>query len=121
MIGVFGLTVLAKPTAASGSIVEYKRGHAPERLTKALEEGDAEVDEEQAVESEDAATRSSSETANEEEIVGNASVFTFSDVNYTVKVKGGTRDLLQNVQGWVRPGKLTALVGGTWIISCSHV
>ena len=107
------MTVLAKPTAASGSIVEYKRGHAPERLTKAMEEGDAEVDEEQAVENEGDATRASSETANdEEEIVGNASVFTFSDVNYTVKVKGGTRDLLQNVQGWVRPGKLTALVGG---------
>jgi ATP-binding cassette subfamily G (WHITE) protein 2 (SNQ2) len=77
-----------------------------------MEDGDAELDEENAVQSEEGATRASSETAADEEIVGNSSVFTFSDVNYTVKVKGGTRDLLQGVQGWVRPGKLTALVGG---------
>jgi ATP-binding cassette subfamily G (WHITE) protein 2 (PDR) len=38
-------------------------------------------------------------------------VFHWSDVDYEIKVKGGTRMLLNKIDGWVKPGTLTALMG----------
>ncbi len=35
--------------------------------------------------------------------------FTWRDVNYTVPVKGGERLLLDKVEGWIKPGQMTAL------------
>ncbi|KAJ6436823.1 ATP-binding cassette, subfamily G (WHITE), member 2, PDR [Purpureocillium lavendulum] len=40
-------------------------------------------------------------------------VFQWSDVNYDIKVKKNTRRLLDQVDGWVKPGTLTALMGVT--------
>ncbi|GAA6042699.1 hypothetical protein JCM8097_003753 [Rhodosporidiobolus ruineniae] len=39
------------------------------------------------------------------------STFTFEGLNYDIPVKGGTRRLLNDVDGWVKPGTLTALMG----------
>lgn len=36
--------------------------------------------------------------------------FSWQDVCYDITVKDGTRRLLQNVDGWVRPGQITALM-----------
>ena len=36
-------------------------------------------------------------------------VFHWEAVHYDIKVKGGTRTLLEDCDGWVQPGKLTAL------------
>lgn len=38
-------------------------------------------------------------------------VFSWKAVNYDIPVKEGTRRLLDNVTGWVKPGSLTALMG----------
>eukprot|EP00026_Physarum_polycephalum_P000540 Phypoly_transcript_00541.p1 GENE.Phypoly_transcript_00541~~Phypoly_transcript_00541.p1 ORF type:complete len:1444 (+),score=259.70 Phypoly_transcript_00541:181-4512(+) len=43
----------------------------------------------------------------------NDTTFTWKDVNYTVPVKGGTRLLLDNVEGWIKPGQMTALMGSS--------
>ncbi|KAI9925375.1 hypothetical protein ASPWEDRAFT_46883 [Aspergillus wentii DTO 134E9] len=43
----------------------------------------------------------------------NTSVFTWKNLTYTVKTPSGPRVLLDNVQGWVRPGTLTALMGSS--------
>ncbi|ETI29379.1 hypothetical protein G647_01832 [Cladophialophora carrionii CBS 160.54] len=40
-------------------------------------------------------------------------VFQWSDVNYDIKVKKTTRRLLHQIDGWVKPGRLTALMGVT--------
>jgi hypothetical protein len=37
-------------------------------------------------------------------------VFQWSDVNYDIKVKKKTRRLLHQVDGWIKPGRLTALM-----------
>ena len=37
--------------------------------------------------------------------------FHWSDLTYDIKVKGGTRRLLNMIDGWVKPGTLTALMG----------
>ncbi|KAJ2285142.1 ATP-binding cassette transporter snq2, partial [Coemansia sp. RSA 2706] len=39
--------------------------------------------------------------------------FTWRDFNYTVPVKGGHRQLLNDVAGFVRPGQMTALMGAS--------
>jgi ABC-type multidrug transport system ATPase subunit len=38
-------------------------------------------------------------------------IFQWKDVCYDIKVKGGERRLLDHVDGWVKPGTLTALMG----------
>ena len=38
-------------------------------------------------------------------------VFTWRDLTYEVPVKGGSKRLLDNVSGWVKPGSLTAIMG----------
>ena len=43
----------------------------------------------------------------------NAATFLWSDLSYDIKMKGETRRLLDNVDGWVKPGTLTALMGAS--------
>ncbi|KAL8972908.1 MAG: hypothetical protein Q9197_002572 [Variospora fuerteventurae] len=40
-------------------------------------------------------------------------VFHWEAVHYDIKVKGGTRTLLEDCDGWVQPGTLTALMGAS--------
>ena len=56
---------------------------------------------------------SDSENAVEEKLIQNTSVFTWKNLSYTVKTPSGDRLLLDNVQGWVRPGMLGALMGSS--------
>ncbi|KAF5572372.1 ATPase, partial [Fusarium pseudocircinatum] len=46
-------------------------------------------------------------------LVRNTSVFTWKNLSYTVKTPQGDRVLLDNVQGWVKPGMLGALMGSS--------
>ncbi|KAF2479232.1 ABC transporter [Neohortaea acidophila] len=47
------------------------------------------------------------------QLIRNTSVFTWKNLYYTVKTPSGDRVLLDNVQGWVRPGMLGALMGSS--------
>ena len=81
------------------------------------------TDEEKAVSAEPVSSRSSdtvqahesgdgkNEVANE--IARSKSVFTWENVEYEVPYQGGTRKLLNNVNGYVKPGQLIALVGAS--------
>ncbi|KAK4947826.1 Multidrug resistance protein [Elasticomyces elasticus] len=42
---------------------------------------------------------------------GSTSVFHWSNVCYDIKIKGKTRRILDHIDGWVKPGTLTALMG----------
>lgn len=44
-------------------------------------------------------------------IQGSTSIFHWSNVCYDIKIKGNPRRILDNVDGWVKPGTLTALMG----------
>ncbi|RMZ87573.1 hypothetical protein DV736_g5212, partial [Chaetothyriales sp. CBS 134916] len=46
-------------------------------------------------------------------LVRNTSVFTWKNLSYTVTTPSGDRVLLDNVQGWVKPGMLGALMGSS--------
>lgn len=57
----------------------------------------------------------SKETEDEalEQITKSDSIFTWRDVNYTVPYLGGERQLLHNVNGYAKPGKMIALMGAS--------
>ncbi|WYZ41108.1 hypothetical protein EsH8_V_000003 [Colletotrichum jinshuiense] len=47
------------------------------------------------------------------DLIRNESIFTWRDLTYTVKTSDGTRVLLDNVNGYVKPGMLGALMGSS--------
>ncbi|KAJ9144065.1 ABC-2 type transporter [Pleurostoma richardsiae] len=49
----------------------------------------------------------------EGELIRNTSIFTWKNLSYTVKTPSGDRQLLNDVQGWVKPGMLGALMGAS--------
>ncbi|KAK4251297.1 ABC-2 type transporter-domain-containing protein [Corynascus novoguineensis] len=51
--------------------------------------------------------------AGEQALIRNTSLFTWKNLSYTVKTPEGERLLLDNVQGWVKPGMLGALMGSS--------
>ncbi|CCF58497.1 hypothetical protein KAFR_0E03450 [Kazachstania africana CBS 2517] len=58
----------------------------------------------------------SGEIANDEDNVGiskSEAIFHWRDLCYDVQIKSETRRLLNNVDGWVKPGTLTALMGAS--------
>ena len=56
---------------------------------------------------------SDNNTKVDEQLIRNTSVFTWRNLTYTVKTPSGDRVLLDNVQGWVKPGMLGALMGSS--------
>lgn len=46
-------------------------------------------------------------------LMQNTSIFTWKHLNYTVSTPDGERKLLDDVQGWVKPGMLGALMGAS--------
>ena len=44
-------------------------------------------------------------------VQGSKGVFHWSNVCYDIQIKGKTRRILNNIDGWVKPGTLTALMG----------
>ncbi|KAL4812296.1 ABC-2 type transporter-domain-containing protein [Aspergillus spinulosporus] len=76
---------LAKPPKTRGKILVFRRGKG---LLRRDQPSDAESQEK-----------------------GRPDVFHWEDLCYDIKVKGGTRRLLDHVDGWVKPGLSTILMG----------
>ncbi|CAG9950625.1 unnamed protein product [Clonostachys rosea f. rosea IK726] len=113
---------LMKPNSGGGAITVFKRGQVPRRVEKNIETGGREKSDE---ESGQFAVHPSSSMDNGvddgkgtkqqtlRQVAKNETIFTFQDVNYTIPYQKGERKLLQDCQGYVRPGKLTALMGAS--------
>jgi ABC-type multidrug transport system permease subunit len=106
---------LQKPNKGGGAVTIYKRGQAPKLVESAIQSGGKAKDEESGKRGYDPISSGDyrdyeDEKKVEQRIARNESIFTFQDVNYTIPYQGGERHLLQNVQGFVKPGKLTALM-----------
>ena len=107
-----------KPNAGGGAVTIFKRGQAPKSVEKALENRSIPLDEEKAgISGDEKYAKAESSSSESEHIVKgvakNEAVFTYSNVNYTIPFGKGEKKLLSNVQGFVRPGKLTALMGAS--------
>ncbi|KAF2396877.1 ABC drug exporter AtrF [Trichodelitschia bisporula] len=108
---------LQKPNKGGGGVVVYERGQALD-VERSLEH-QSPSDEESGEKQETVEGNVDSRNANEETkdptegLAKNESVLTFQDICYTIPYQGGERMLLQHVQGYVQPGKLTALMGAS--------
>ncbi|KYK56269.1 ABC transporter [Drechmeria coniospora] len=113
---------LMKANAGGGAITVFKRGQVPKSVEAAIKTGGRgkKGDEEETSTPEPAAPAMLEEDQtdadsgdNLKQIAKNEAVFTFRNINYTIPYENGERRLLQDVQGFVRPGKLTALMGAS--------
>ncbi|PYH30935.1 ABC multidrug transporter [Aspergillus neoniger CBS 115656] len=90
----------AKPTAEA---LVFRPGHVPANLQN---------DEETGVDSVQAVTEGAGESdLGAAEIPEQKEIFTWKNLSYDIPVKEGTRRLLDEVSGFVKPGTLTALMG----------
>ena len=115
-----------KPNAGGAAVTIFKRGQVPKKIEKSIETGGRETKDEETAGSPTAHISekigASNDTSSDEEKKGdeamqqvakNETVFTFQNIDYTIPYEKGERKLLQDVQGYVRPGKLTALMGAS--------
>ncbi|TVY38692.1 ZEB2-regulated ABC transporter [Lachnellula occidentalis] len=91
---------------SKGEVLVFRRGHVP----AALKESGS--DEESGVPSgSKAGTATNEDSDNLNMIKKQTAIFHWEDVCYEVKIKSETRRILDHVDGWVKPGTLTALMG----------
>ncbi|KAI9759591.1 MAG: hypothetical protein M4579_002257 [Chaenotheca gracillima] len=114
---MFGMEI-QKPNKGGGAVTIFKRGQAPKSVSKAMAENatpeDVETGEKaKNIELDPETSGSDSEREDIKGVAKNDTVFTWQNVNYTIPYEKGERQLLKDVQGFVRPGKLTALMGAS--------
>ncbi|ROW15604.1 hypothetical protein VPNG_02208 [Cytospora leucostoma] len=123
-VTMFGMEIM-KPNAGGAAVTVFKRGQVPKSVTESIETGGRKgnsSDEESGTAQGDPGIGSEKDIAKEREeqdqramqkVAKNETIFTFQNVNYTIPFQGGERKLLNGVQGFVRPGRLTALMGAS--------
>ncbi|PWY91900.1 ABC transporter [Aspergillus sclerotioniger CBS 115572] len=109
---------LQKPNKGGSTVTIFKRGEAPKVVEEAIKHKelpeDVEAGRKEAGTSNGLQEKESNNSGNEVQgIARSTSVFTWQGVDYIIPYKGGQRKLLQDVQGYVKPGRLTALMGAS--------
>ncbi|BEJ15321.1 hypothetical protein CspHIS471_0410880 [Cutaneotrichosporon sp. HIS471] len=101
-------TELITAKRSKGEILIYPRGMIP----KEFKYSDKPVDEEAiALERQKAEMRAEATSHADAIIQRQTAIFSWKDVVYDIKIKGEPRRILDHVDGWVKPGTLTALMG----------
>ncbi|KAF2276672.1 putative multidrug resistance ABC transporter [Westerdykella ornata] len=108
MFGLLGVylaaTELVTAKKSKGEVLVFRRGHKLIKKSKSTED----------LEGNPTGRPVSAEKTNSDEIAiieRQTAIFQWSDVCYDIKIKGQPRRILDNVDGWVKPGTLTALMG----------
>ena len=108
---------LQRPNKGGRSVTVFKRDEAPKEVQNAITHSGPPSDEESTkkadINPELKENESNGSQDKVQDIAKNTAIFTWQDVNYTIPYKGGRKQLLQNVQGYVKPGRLTALMGAS--------
>ncbi|KAJ6151902.1 hypothetical protein N7497_006221 [Penicillium chrysogenum] len=108
---------LQRPNKGGSAVTVFKRSEAPKAVQDVIKGSSPRRDEESAEKDGIASNKNDSDTSvpsgKVQDIAKNTAIFTWQDVNYTIPYKGGQRQLLQNVEGYVKPGRLTALMGAS--------
>lgn len=102
------------PSKGGGAITIFKRSQTPHpKRKRAQNNGDGDEHSEDEY-YEDAYSKEYAESVRSQaRVTESQATFTWHNVDYTIPYKDGTRQLLHNVQGYVKPGKLTALMGSS--------
>jgi ATP-binding cassette subfamily G (WHITE) protein 2 (PDR) len=92
---------------SKGEVLVFRRGFVPPSYTKGSN------DVEKLLSSPVLVIQKPSEyiSSNEGIFRGSTSVFHWKNVCYDIKIKGKSRRILDHVDGWIKPGTLTALMG----------
>jgi ATP-binding cassette subfamily G (WHITE) protein 2 (PDR) len=97
---------LVQAKKSKGEVLVFRRGHTPAGLLKATAN-----DEEAGTVNAPGVLKQDKAQHAAEIIQKQTAVFSWRDVCYEIKIKGETRQILNHVDGWVKPGTLTALMG----------
>jgi hypothetical protein len=90
-------------------VLFFRRGYIPDHIISTNNEDD----EEKAIGEQLVHTTPMEETTKETQTAAihrQTKIFHWKDVCYDIKIKGHPRRLLDRVDGWVKPGTLTALM-----------
>jgi ATP-binding cassette subfamily G (WHITE) protein 2 (PDR) len=91
---------------SKGEVLLFRRGRVPDLALQA----DAEANVDDRVNTETALAREKTVPDAPASIPKPTAVFHWDGASYDIKIKGGPRRLLDDVDGWVKPGTLTALM-----------
>lgn len=97
-------TELISSTPSKGEVLVFRRNNLPVKKRPDDEEASA-------AGSAAAAVSNRGDNGKTVAIQRQTDIFQWKDVCYDIPVKGGIRRLLDHVDGWVKPGTLTALMG----------
>ena len=89
----------------------YPRRHVPKALTARSDEENGSVPVEKAQLESSPADQSGIDRADRGIIQRQTAIFSWKDVVYDIKIKSEARRILDHIDGWVKPGTLTALMG----------
>ncbi|KAL0574983.1 Multidrug resistance protein [Marasmius crinis-equi] len=92
---------------SKGEVLVFRRGQLPTASRKKDDEETAAV----TIQEKRSADMDSNDASGV--IQEQTAIFHWEDVCYDIKIKGQPRRILDNVDGWVEPGKLTALMGAS--------
>jgi ATP-binding cassette subfamily G (WHITE) protein 2 (PDR) len=95
---------------SKGEVLVYRRGHKPAAAAHAEKKHDPEAAMAN-IGPVVTAERSRGQGKDGGMLQEQTSIFQWHDVCYDIKIKGEARRILDNVDGWVKPGTLTALMG----------
>ncbi|OKL61154.1 hypothetical protein UA08_03474 [Talaromyces atroroseus] len=110
---------LQKPNKGGSSVTIFKRGQVPKSIDDAIKNKTTAGDEEATDRIQDGSVNndtndgSADDEKSVEGIAKNTAIFTWQHVNYDIQTKGGRKRLLSDVQGYVKPGRLTAMMGAS--------
>lgn len=97
------MSEFVKPLEAGGDLLLYKRGHMPEIGTENAEAKTASREE--------MMEALNGPNVDLNAVIASKDVFTWNHLDYVIPYDGATRKLLSDVFGYVKPGKMTALMG----------
>ncbi|USW58775.1 Putative ABC transporter-like, ATP-binding domain, AAA+ ATPase domain, CDR ABC transporter [Septoria linicola] len=92
---------------SKGEVLVFQRGHIP----AALKEKRPDEENVSAGRDPNALAQTESYTSATDIIQRQTAIFSWKDVCYDIKIKSENRRILDHVDGWVKPGTLTALMG----------
>ncbi|OAQ63731.1 ABC transporter CDR4 [Purpureocillium lilacinum] len=101
----FAATELITAKKSKGEVLVFRRGHVP-AVTKGKDDPEAMTSGPVAV-----LEKHKSKVTDQSRFQGSTSVFHWRNICYNVMIKKEDRRILDHVDGWVKPGTLTALMG----------
>ncbi|KAH8727674.1 opaque-specific ABC transporter CDR3 [Phaeosphaeriaceae sp. PMI808] len=91
---------------SKGEVLVFRRSKMQKRKKRATED-----EETGTVSAHNGEKFGNSSSSSEHNVQKQVSIFHWEKVNYEIQIKGETRTILDSVDGWIKPGTLTALMG----------